>query len=521
MKKKFGTLLLSMTLTLSLLLSGFISTGAEAATSTATANTTASSQKAGKNPFTGSVYTHNAMHDGKNIFLGIDVSYYQGSIDWEKVKAAGVQFVILRLGYRGYLTGDLSLDKNFRTYAQGAADAGIPIGAYFYTEAINENEAALEAAYCVEQLKDFNVALPIAYDYEPSTQKNGRLYKANLSKSKATNLCKSFCATIKAAGYTPMIYANKSDLTTKIDGAALGESYKIWLANYTTKTTYTGNYDFWQYSSAGKVNGISGSVDCNFWYTANNTPFAADDIKISGATIASIAKQTYNGKPKTPAVKVSYEGKTLVNGTDYTVSYSNNVNIGKASVKITGIGDYSGTKTVSFQIIPAKVKGFKKGSTTAQKTIVLNWTSHAQATGYLIYRKTTLNGTSYKKIGTIKTNKTTTFTDTKRTANRTYYYAVRAYTTVSGTNYYSDYSYVSAAANPAVKTQTLTTDTKLYQEPDTEDTENTEQLTMPAGAKITHLGKVYITSKKTSYYVKYSEDGVTYKGYVPGDTGFE
>lgn len=473
----------------------------------------------GVNPFTGITYTHNAMHDGKNIFLGIDVSYYQGTIDWSKVKAAGVQFVILRLGYRGSSTGTLTLDKNFQTYAKGATDAGLPIGVYFYTEALNENEAALEAAYCVEQMKNYKITLPVAYDYENAIA-NGRREKAGLSKAKATNLCKAFCATIQGAGYTPMVYANKTDLTNAIDGAALAESYKIWLAQYNKQATYTGNYEFWQYSSSGTIDGISGKVDCNFWYTNNTKPDADNGIKITKAKFKSIASQVYSAKAKTPAPVITYDGKTLKKGTDYLLTYANNINIGKATVTVTGINDYSGTKTLTFKILPKPVAGLKKKSTKLAKKVEFTWSKRSYYTGYRIYKKSTQNGTTYSAVTTIKNKATTSYVSGTLKANRTYFYAVRAYTLVNGTKYFSDYTYLTIATNPTVKTQQVKKAVSLYKESDVESGTNKVLLKLTKGETITHLGELYLTGSKFVYHVKVVRDGVTYKGYLPSTTEF-
>ena len=163
------------------------------------------------------------------------MSKYNPTVDWEKVKAAGIDFVFARVGYRGYgAAGTLAADISFESHVTGALAAGLKVGLYYYTEAINTEEAIEEAQYCIEKAKDYNITLPIVYDYETTTvngTKTGRKYNAKLSKAAATQNCQAFCNTIQDAGYTPMIYANKNDLSTLIDGVALGKSYKIWLAN--------------------------------------------------------------------------------------------------------------------------------------------------------------------------------------------------------------------------------------------------------------------------------------------------
>ena len=257
MRKKFISIFLSAILTASCLFTG--AQPAEAGTQKKNGQSTS--------PYTDITYTHADVFDGLNIYNGIDVSKYNKTVDWEKVKAAGIEFVFVRVGYRGYgISGTLAADVCFESHVTGALAAGLKVGLYYYTEAINTEEAIEEAQYCIEKAKDYNITLPIVYDYETTTvngTKTGRKYNAKLSKAAATKNCQAFCDTIQNAGYTPMIYANKYDLSTLIDGAALGQSYKIWLANYTSKTTYTGAYEFWQYSEKGSVDGIAGNVDLN------------------------------------------------------------------------------------------------------------------------------------------------------------------------------------------------------------------------------------------------------------------
>lgn len=223
-------------------------------------------------PFTTSKYTHSNVFIGKKVYHGIDVSYHNGVIDWAKAAADGVHYAFIRVGYRGYGSGKIAADPKFDTYIKEATNAGIAVGLYFFTEAKTEAEAKEEATYCIEQAKKYTVTLPIAFDYEYQYNAAGQLVspKAGISKAAATANCRAFCDTISAAGYTPMIYANSSDLKTLIDGAALEKDYPIWLANYTTQTKYTGKYDIWQYSSKGTVAGITTKVDCNFWYSASD-----------------------------------------------------------------------------------------------------------------------------------------------------------------------------------------------------------------------------------------------------------
>ena len=225
-------------------------------------------------PFNGKEYTHSSAYDNCNIYNGIDVSSHNGVIDWQKVKASGLDYAIIRVGYTGWTKSKHSLnyDANYKANIEGALSAGIPIGVYWYSQALNKNEALAEADKLLSAIKGYNITLPVVFDYEFAGEAEGRLDCAwrdrTLNKSSMTQIADVFAQAVKGAGYIPAIYANKSFLTNNIDGNALSQKYYIWLAHYTTKTDYSGNYLMWQYTSAGKVSGIStsGSVDCNFIY---------------------------------------------------------------------------------------------------------------------------------------------------------------------------------------------------------------------------------------------------------------
>ena len=465
-------------------------------------------------PYTGITYTHADAFDGLNVYNGIDVSKYNQNVDWEKVKSSGIDFVFVRVGYRGWgVSGTLAPDVNFESHVTGALAAGLKVGLYYYTEAINTNEAIEEAQYCIDKAKDYDITLPIVYDYETTVvngTKTGRKYNAKLSKAAATQNCQAFCDTIAAAGYTPMIYANKNDLSTLIDGATLGKSYKIWLANYTSKTTYTGSYEFWQYSEKGKVDGISGDVDCNYWYTDAALSENPNAISLSNAKFASVSAVNYTGKNIAPTPKLTLDGKELLLGTDYTLSYSNNLNIGTATIKATGKGNYKGTKSINFKILPNKVTSFKKKSGT--NAITLTWAQNFQANGYQIWRKSTYDAETYEKVKTFKLGTKLTWKNTGLENNREYYYAIRAYTKVDNKNYYSSYTYLTASTLPGSKKAVIGKKTKLYINP----TVTGETLAViPKSAKVTYLGRTYVTDENIVYHVKYTQDGHTYSGYIP------
>ena len=193
---------------------------------------------------------------------GIDVSKYQGNIDWGAVAASGINFAIIRVGYRGSSSGALVQDPYFKKNISGATKAGIKVGLYFFTQAVNEAEAVEEASMAMSLASGYKVTYPIFIDTESAS--NGR---ANgLSKSARTAVVKAFCQTVRNGGYKAGVYASKSWYANQLNASALN-GYCIWVAQYNSSCTYSGKYDMWQYSSKGSVSGIKGNVDMNISYT--------------------------------------------------------------------------------------------------------------------------------------------------------------------------------------------------------------------------------------------------------------
>lgn len=200
----------------------------------------------------------------------IDVSYVQRSIDWAKVKAAGIDGAMIRCGYRGYETGKLNEDDMFMSHIKGASKAGLKVGVYFFTEALNYKEGEEEAEFTLKLIEKAGVNLyyPIAVDTEAQSASTERA--KNLSKAQRTDAIKGFCDTIKSRGGVPMIYASLNWFDTKLDMSKL--PFDIWCAQYYTKCEYKGKYVMWQYTSKGNVNGVSGVVDMNECYITSASP---------------------------------------------------------------------------------------------------------------------------------------------------------------------------------------------------------------------------------------------------------
>ena len=224
------------------------------------------SARTSKSPFTGLTYTHAQQFDDDNIVHGIDVSQWQATIDWTKVKKAGVKFVFIRCGYTGLAQKFAMYEDNyFRQNVENAYNAGIQVGIYYFSNAKTTAEVKKEAAKTLELLSGYQdkITLPVVYDFEAFSN----AYRAyGTSKAQATSNALTFMKAMEAAGYDAMNYSSPSFVASSYDVSKLSD-YDMWLANYTTRTSYTGDYRYWQYSSTGSVNGISGNVDCNFYYS--------------------------------------------------------------------------------------------------------------------------------------------------------------------------------------------------------------------------------------------------------------
>lgn len=201
------------------------------------------------------------FEDGSYAKRGVDVSRYQGAIDWELVKEDGIDFAIIRAGARGYGTGKLVPEEGFMDNAVKASEAGLEIGVYFFSQAVNEQEAIEEADCVLEALEGNEIAFPIVYDLERVS--GGRM--DGLSKESMTNICLAFCNRVSEAGYLPMIYGNMETFMLMLDMERV-EHIEKWLAYYNPEFYFPYNFRIWQYSESGRVKGINGKVDMNLCF---------------------------------------------------------------------------------------------------------------------------------------------------------------------------------------------------------------------------------------------------------------
>ena len=213
-----------------------------------------------------------SFHDeesGVTARLGIDVSEFQGEeIDWKQVKESGVEFVIIRLGYRAYGdTGDLVMDAMYEQNMKGALDAGLDVGVYFFSQAISAAEAVEEADFVLKNLKPYDITGPVVYDTEEIKWDTART-DVNTDKD-FTNFCKVFCDTVEQKGYDVMIYSNMKWMAFTLDMEELTE-YDFWYADYYDIPQCPYDYEIWQYSETGAVPGINANVDLNLWFQKEN-----------------------------------------------------------------------------------------------------------------------------------------------------------------------------------------------------------------------------------------------------------
>lgn len=206
---------------------------------------------------------------------GIDVSYHQGDIDWTRVAADGIDFAFIRVGYRGYESGMLNLDERFHSYMSGAADAGLDVGVYFFSQAVTTEEAVEEANFVMENIRGYNVTFPVVFDWEIMDSDTARTNE--IMPYTVTECAAAFCDTISAGGYRPMVYGSRKFALMKLDMSKI-PTVDFWFAEYKdghNEPTYPYDFQIWQYASDGRVDGIDCDVDMNICFadygnTSNN-----------------------------------------------------------------------------------------------------------------------------------------------------------------------------------------------------------------------------------------------------------
>ncbi|MGN0395185.1 MAG: GH25 family lysozyme [Coprococcus sp.] len=403
-----------------------------------------------------STYTHSPLFNGYTVVDGIDVSQWNGDIDWDMVKASGVDFVFIRVAGRYYGGGGYFTDDNYKQNIEGALAAGLDVGVYIFSAAISTTEAKAEAAYTMNLIKDYNITLPIVMDYEYGPGPSGRLYEANLSKAAATNIVNTFCNAVEAKGYVGMIYASKSVLAEDMNAAAIATKYPVWNAQYNDEDTLTSPHSYWQYSSTGIVPGISYATDLNFRYikkpnTVTSLSYEATDNSITlswkkvpeayGYQIARYdeANDKYVVIASVKGASTTkYKNKSLIDGKTYKYKV-------RAYYKLKSgnkYGNYSSefkATTISDQVKNVKLSGITDSS------IKISWTEKGSVSGYRILRSKGTS-TNYSVVKTITSATTSSYTDSGLLGGTKYNYKVQSYSkSTDGTVTYHDPSDIKSA----------------------------------------------------------------------------
>lgn len=287
------------------------------------------------------------------ITLGIDVAKYQGTIDWAKVAESGVDFAMVRVGYRTLKTGEIYADTNAKFNMQEASKNGIKVGAYFFSTAVTKEEAIAEANWVADYIAKYQITYPVVYNCEGFEDAENRQY--SLSKSERTDIALAFLNRIAERGYTPMFYASKLDMQgdAKWETSRIQNAYKIWVAQYpstpypqTASSSYSGVHAMWQYTNNGTVPGISKPVDMNvayFGYSSTEGPQDTDAPEDVTADPEANMKFTSVNEQVTAKEKTNLRNIPS-QGSDSTVMYT--LTNGEVATR-TGISD-SGWSRVEY-----------------------------------------------------------------------------------------------------------------------------------------------------------------------------
>ena len=198
--------------------------------------------------------------DGQQAALGIDVSVYQGEIDWQAVAGSGIDFAMIRVGYRGYSQGTLQMDERFQANMEGALEAGLDVGVYFFSQATTVAEAEEEADFVLEAIRSYPIRYPVVFDWEFIT--SGEARTDGMDGHGITQCAAAFCELVSVAGYTPMVYFNQ-DMGYLVYELQELDSSPFWLAEYDSSPDFYYDFEMWQYTHTGTVPGIQGNVDLN------------------------------------------------------------------------------------------------------------------------------------------------------------------------------------------------------------------------------------------------------------------
>lgn len=393
-------------------------------------------------------YTHSDLTDGLSIHHGVDVSEHQGKINWAKVKKAGVEYAIIRVGCRRLVSGEFKEDDWFYRNMEGAIAAGVKVGVYFYSGATSQKEAVEEAEYVLKRIAGYSVELPVFFDIE--YHNGARITKALKNKrGKATGICIAFMDRIKEAGYTPMVYTYRNLMNNYLyPQKFISGGYGIWIADYSTSCKFAYPYVSWQYTSSGKVNGISGRADCNFWYDDGTyfedkpapDPAPAPEPDPNPAPVPAVAKVTGASLKSRTVSSVTIKWDKVPDADGYYVYRASSYGGSYSRIGSTDSTEYTNkslTQGIEYYYRVCAYKDGRKGNKSSKLAA-------AALPKYDRYGKTTGNdirlrshaGTSYSVITALPKNRTVTILAGTKDSSGNIWYKVR-YT--NGSHRYSGY----------------------------------------------------------------------------------
>lgn len=361
-------------------------------------------------PFTGQFYEHAEKFADKRIIFGIDVSKWQGTIDWKKVKASGVEFAFIRCGYTAVNNPfRMGADPYFEQNIKNAYAAGLKIGVYYFSNATSLKEVKAELNKTLNLIKPYKhmISLPVVYDYEAFTD----AYRAyGTSRKTVTANAKYFLDGVKSAGYEAMYYGCPEVLNHTFDVSKLS-NYKCWLANYTSKTGYDKNYSFWQYSESGRVDGIHTPVDCDFYYDTGEYGFTGYDLSYSEEISRFWMKSNTKFCIKLGWNRADCDGYKLYRSKAYDGEYKKIKTIVGSDVlsyKDTGVKSSDG-REYYYRIVPYKKSGgrvlYGKPSGVLRAMTKKVYKTKVKAVTDLSIREKA--GTGYNRIGIFQNKKST------------------------------------------------------------------------------------------------------------------
>lgn len=462
--------------------------------------------------YTDATYYHKSEYEDYTLLNGIDVSWWQSggkgstgtNIDWSQAADAGISYAFVRVASRDSADGTIYEDTSADAHIQGALDNDMKVGLYIFSQALDEEEAEEEAQYVLDLVEawDWDVTLPIVLDREAGSYK--RLTAGMLSKSEETDICNAFSQVITDAGYKPMVYASYSWINNYIDTDSLEDNgCALWIARYNNTTTSNAksgvpygdvpyDYEFWQYSSTGRVDGYSGNLDVDFWY--KDTGIKTNNLQMTANASDSITLK-WSKAGDAPMYRVyrydeDQEKYVAIKNTSKTSFTDTDVKAGKTyKYRVRGYWTFGGTNyygkysaDTEMTTLPAKVGSLQADSRTST-TVTLDWNPVNGATAYRIYQYSE-DSEKFEKLAEVGPD-VTDFKVAGLAGAKEYQFKVRAVRKFEGTNYYGSYSTVLSTVTAPKKTTGAVAETSSTTEIDI----SWDKVTRASGYRVYRLNK--------------------------------